>query len=270
MTTLERPARARRVHYPESDGKPMGETDLHRDLITDLIFALKWFLRSTRAYVAGNLFIYYEEGNPRAAVAPDVFVVLGVEQRRRRIFQTWREGGRAPDVVIEITSKKTRKDDRERKPAIYAALGVREYFIFDPHGEYLEPPLQGYRLVRGVYEPIATDPLRSEVLNLELRQEDGMLRLYHPQTGERLPTSDEEAQARRAAEAARLAAEAARLAAERQLMIEAQARLAVEAARLAAEARAAQLEAEIARLRAELARLAGAQAASEPPSAEEA
>ena len=249
MTTLERPVRPRRVHYPESDGKPMGETDLHRDLMTDLIFALKWFLRSTRAYVAGNLFIYYEEGNPRAAVAPDVFVALGVEQRRRRIFQTWREGGRAPDVVIEITSKKTRKDDRERKPAIYAALGVREYFIFDPHREYLEPPLQGYRLVQGRYEPIATDPLRSEVLNLELRQEDGMLRLYDPQTGERLPTSDEEAQARRAAEAARLAAEAARR---------------------AAEARAAQLEAEVARLRAELARLAGAQAASEPPPAEEA
>jgi Uma2 family endonuclease len=277
MTTLERPARARRVHYPESDGKPMGETDLHRDLMTDLIFALKWFLRSTRAYVAGNLFIYYEEGNPRAAVAPDVFVALGVEQRRRRIFQTWREGGRAPDVVIEITSKKTRKDDRERKPTIYAALGVREYFIFDPYGEYLEPPLQGYRLVQGGYEPIATYPLRSEVLNLELRQEDGMLRLYHPQTGERLPTSDEEAQARRAAEAARRAAEAARraaeaarLAAERQLVIEAQARLAEEAARLAAEERAAQLEAEVARLRTELAKRAGAQAASEPPSAEEA
>jgi Uma2 family endonuclease len=200
MTTLERPVRPRRVHYPESDGKPMGETDLHRDLMTDLIFALKWFLRSTRAYVAGNLFIYYEEGNPRAAVAPDVFVALGVEQRRRRIFQTWREGGRAPDVVIEITSKKTRKDDRERKPAIYAALGVREYFIFDPHREYLEPPLQGYRLVQGAYERMTSDPLRSAVLNLELRQEDGMLRLYDPQTGERLPTSDEEAQARRAAE----------------------------------------------------------------------
>jgi Uma2 family endonuclease len=277
MTTLERPVRPRRVHYPESDGKPMGETDLHRDLMTDLIFALKWFLRSTRAYVAGNLFIYYEEGNPRAAVAPDVFVALGVEQRRRRIFQTWREGGRAPDVVIEITSKKTRKDDRERKPTIYAALGVREYFIFDPYGEYLEPPLQGYRLVQGGYEPIATYPLRSEVLNLELRQEDGMLRLYHPQTGERLPTSDEEAQARRAAEAARLAAEAARLAAEaarlaaeRQLVIEAQARLAVEAARLAAEERAAQLEAEVARLRTELAKRASAQAASELSSSEEA
>jgi hypothetical protein len=159
-------------------------------------------------------------------------------------------------VVIEITSKKTRKDDRERKPAIYAALGVREYFIFDPHGEYLEPPLQGYRLVQGAYERMTSDPLRSAVLNLELRQEDGMLRLYDPQTGERLPTSDEEAQARRAAEAARLAAEAARQAEE--------------AARRAAEARVAQLEAEVARLRVELARLTGTQAPSELPSTEEA
>lgn len=122
MTTLEQPVRPRRVHYPESDGKPMGETDLYRDLMTNLIFALKWFLGSTIAYVAGNLFIYYKEGNPRAVVDPDVFVVLGVPQRRRRIFQTWKEGGRAPDVVIEITAKRTQKDDRERKPAIYAAL----------------------------------------------------------------------------------------------------------------------------------------------------
>ncbi len=104
--------------------------------------------------------------------------------------------------MIEITSKKTRKDDREWKPRIYAALGVREYFIFDPYREYLEPQLQGYRPVQGAYEPIATYPLRSEVLNLELRQEEeGLLRLYHSQTGARLPTSDEEAQARHAAEA---------------------------------------------------------------------
>jgi len=256
MTTLERSARSRRVHYPESDGKPMGETDLHRDLMTDLIFALKWFLSSTLAYVAGNLFIYYEEGNPRAVVAPDVFVALGIPQRRRRMFQTWREGGRVPDVVIEITSKRTQKDDRERKPAIYTALGVPEHFIFDPNGDYLDPQLQGFRLVNGVYERIRTFPLRSEVLNLELRQEDAMLRLYNPQTGERLPTSDEKALARRAAEAVRLAA-------ERQLMIESQARLAAEAARLAAEARTAKLEAEIARLRAELAKRAQTKTSSE-------
>jgi len=60
------PPGARRVHYPESDGKPLGETDLHRNLMIDLIFALKWFLHNVRAYVAGNLYVYFEEGNNKA------------------------------------------------------------------------------------------------------------------------------------------------------------------------------------------------------------
>ncbi len=230
------PTRARRAHYPESDGKPLGETDQHRDLMTDLIFALKWFLANMRAYVAGNLFVYFEEGNPRAVVAPDVFVVLGVQQRQRRIYQAWKEGARLPDLVIELTSKKTRIADQTTKPLLYARLGVREYFLFDPYGEYLEPRLQGYRLVDGGYVPMPEYPLRSVVLGLDLREEDNALRLYHAATGERLPTSDEAVLARRAAEAARAVAEG-RLESEAE-------------ARREAEARAAAAEAELVRLRA--------------------
>ncbi len=250
----------------------MGETDLHRDLMTDLIFALKWFLGNMRAYVAGNLFIYFEEGNPKAVVAPDVFVVMGVQQRRRRIYCSWREADRLPDVVIELTSKKTRQADQTTKPALYARLGISEYFLFDPFGDYLHQQLQGYRLVNGVYEPIREYPMRSAVLGLELREEDNTLRFYNPLTGLRLPTSDEEVLARRAAEAARneaelrLTAEAgARRTAETRAAAEAEARRIVEAARnetelrltaeaearRAAEARAAAAEAELARLRAE-------------------
>lgn len=256
MSVAEHAVRTRRVHYPESDGKPMGETDLHRRLMNDLIFTLKWFLSNVRAYVAGNLFVYYEEGNPKAAVAPDVFVVLGVEQRDRRTYQAWVEGGRLPDVVIEITSKRTSKDDRDRKPALYAALGVREYFLFDPFGEYLRPQLQGYRLVDGAYQPIREFPLRSEILNLELRQEDSHLRLYNPATGERLPNSDEEVLARRAAEAARKEAEIRLTVEQRARLAEATARRELEQrlraeaeARRVAEERAAALEAELTRLR---------------------
>jgi Uma2 family endonuclease len=234
------PPRARRVQYPESDGKPLGETDLHRNLMTDLIFALKWFLHNVRAYVAGNLYVYFEEGNNKACVAPDVFVVLGIDQRDRHTFRTWREGNRLPDVIIELTSKKTRKIDQTTKPALYARLGVREYFLFDPYGEYLEPRLQGYRLVDRNYELIREYPVRSALLGLELREENNTLRLYNAVTGERLPTSDEEVLARRAAEAARTVAEE-RLEAEAE-------------ARRAAEARAAAAEAELARLRALLER----------------
>jgi Uma2 family endonuclease len=214
----------------------LGETDQHRDLMNDLIFALKLFLANVRAYVAGNLFVYFEEGNPKAVVAPDVFVILGVQQRRRRIYKAWEEGARLPDVVIELTSKKTSKADQEVKPQLYTRLGVREYFLFDPYGEYLRPRLQGYRLMNGVYQPMDEYPLRSAVLGLVLREEDNALRLYHPTTGKRLLTPEESELARRAAEADRAAAEAR----------------AAEAAHSAAEqtARAEAAEAEIARLRA--------------------
>jgi Uma2 family endonuclease len=236
MSSVMSPPRARRAVYPESDGKPLGETDLHRNLMTDLIFALKWFLHNVRAYVAGNLFVYFEEGNNKAFVAPDVFVVLGVDQRDRRTYRAWREGDRLPDVVIEPTSKKTRKIDQTIKPPLYARLGVREYFLFDPYGDYLAPRLQGYRLVSGAYEPMQEYPLRSSVLGLELREEENTLRLYNPHTGVRLPTAAE-------VELARRAAEEARAAAEERLIAEA-------AARREAEARATAAEAELARLRA--------------------
>jgi Uma2 family endonuclease len=235
-------ARARRVSYPESDGKPLGETDQHRDLMTDLIFALKWFLSNVRAYVAGNLFVYFEEGHPRSFVAPDVFVVLGVQQRQRRIYQAWKEGGRLPDMVIELTSKKTQAADQTTKLALYARLGVREYFLFDPYGEYLEPRLQGYRLVNGSYEPMPEYPLRSVVLGLDLREEDNALRLYNPITGVRLPTAVE-------VELSRRAAEEARANAEERLIIEAEARREAEARAAEQAARAAVAEAELAHLR---------------------
>ncbi|MBC8160075.1 MAG: Uma2 family endonuclease [Roseiflexaceae bacterium] len=250
MTTLEiNPTET--IDYPESDGQPMGETDLHRILMNELIFALRWFLSDIKAYIAGNLFVYYEAGNPKAVVAPDVFIVLGVEPQMRRTYKVWEEGQKLPDVVFELTSRSTRKADQEEKPALYARLGVREYFVFDPYGEYLRPQLQGYRLAGGGYKRIEAFPMYSEILNLELRVEDQTLRLYNPETGERLPTADEVVLARREAEARRFEV-------ERRLLRLEQARLAAEVraaeqSALAAEqsARADAAEAELARLRAE-------------------
>lgn len=201
------------IDYPESDGKPY-DSDLHRIVMTDLIFALKWFLLDTRAYVSGDLFIYYEEGNPLASVVPDVFVVRGIDQYDRRTFLTWNEGGRVPDVVIELTSEDTREVDQKHKPLLYAQLGVPEYFVFDPYSDWLEPQLQGFRLMNGAYQPIEECPLRSDVLGLELRVDDNHLRLYNPTTGERLATPYETVLWRRAAEARTAEAENEHLRAE--------------------------------------------------------
>jgi len=223
------------IEYPESDGQPMAETDIHRDEMIDAIVTLKEHYRDeSQVYVAGNLLMYYEEGNPNKSVAPDVFVVFGAPKHQRRTYKIWEEGT-GPDVVIEVTSTKTRRQDREEKRPLYEALAVPEFFLFDPLGEYLKPPLQGFRLLGDSYAPLKPEPfdrgwrLQSERLHLELRAEDGHLRFFDPEAGHYLLSPSEEAAARRKAEA--------------RAVQEAEARR--------------QAEAEVERLRAELRRLRG-------------
>lgn len=222
------------VVYPESDGQPMAETDAHRDNMVAVIEALKDRYRDRPdVYVSGNMFIYYEEGNPSAAFAPDGFVIFGVPKRQRRIYRLWEESNQVPDVVFEVTSRKTWPDDEGNKKAVCRRLGVREYFLYDPYGEYLEPPLQGYRLQAAKYVPMSAEAdggLYSEVLELYLYVEEWMLRLVDARTGEHLLTPLESYAAHREAEA-RAEAEAT--------------------ARREAEARLAEAEAELARMRAE-------------------
>ena len=161
------------IVYPESDGEPMAETDMHRDEMVAAIDMLRWHFRNeARVYVAGNNFVYYEEGNPRAVVSPDVYVVRGVSKEQRRTFQIWREQGHAPCFVMELSSRGTWLEDHGNKKAIYAMLGVREYFMFDPENDCLDPALQAFRLGDdGNYHRVEADAqgrLRAETLGLEL------------------------------------------------------------------------------------------------------
>lgn len=204
------------IEYPESDGEPMAETDVHRDLMTDaLLHPLKERYRDApNVYVSGNLFLYYEEGDPTAVVAPDVFVVFGVPDHQRRIYKLWEEG-QAPDIVFELTSKHTYREDLSDKRLIYESLGVREYFLFDPLKDYLRPPLQGFRLDESYYVSIMPQPwdegewqIHSQVLGLTLRTDGSLLRLYDPEQERYLLTRAEETEVRRQAEARAEAAEA--------------------------------------------------------------
>jgi len=179
-------------YLPESDGKPMAETDLHREQMIYLLEALNEYFRSDpQVYVTGNIFLYYlDENGERQSVSPDVFVVRGVEKKTRRIYKIDDEG-KAPDVVFELTSHKTKVEDFGTKRFIYATLGVSEYYLFDPYGEALQPPLRGYRLEGGDYVPMVGSRLRSEKLGIDLVVEDRWLRLYDRKTGERLRTYGE-------------------------------------------------------------------------------
>ena len=186
------------VDYPDSDGQPVAETDFQRIPLWYANDALARYFRDREdIYVSANMFVYFEKGNPKAVVAPDVFVVLGAPDHKRRSFKVWEEP-KGPDFVLEITSHSTRSAHQGPKRRIYAELGVREYWLFDPTGDYLDPPLQGRRLVTGRYVrlPSRTSPdgsvsSRSEVLGLDLRATDGRLRLHDPRTGRDLPSSEE-------------------------------------------------------------------------------
>lgn len=228
------------IVYPERDGKPLAETEAHAQLMINLIEALRsFFAAQPEVYVWGNMFIYYVEGDTRKNVAPDVFVVRGVGKRLgervRRVYKLWEEGV-APCVAIEVTSSETKNEDLHRKKDLYAQLGIKEYFIFDPEYRYLKPPFRAYRLSGAQYVELAVtnSPVRSEELGLDLVDTGETLRLFDPPTGLFLLTPEEEAAARQQAQARAVRAEA-----ERQAETEARRRA----------------EAELEKLRAELARL---------------
>ena len=249
------PANLRDIEYPESDGKPMGESDLHRDWMFRIIELMRQRYRGQQVYVSGDLLVYFEEGNPKKFVVPDAFVVKNSDPGRRRVYKLWEER-RAPDVVFETTSRKTKKNDQVDKPQLYQRLGIKEYFLYDPTSDYLKPALQGYRLESDGYtrlEADATGALESRELGVLLRLEDGELVMRDAKSGERLQTQAEAEEAAREAKDAALEAERAALEAERAaLEAERAAREAAEAkARAANEARLA-AEEELQRLRRQL------------------
>src|SRR5262249_35779070 len=159
VTTLATVPPARtisKINYPDSDGRPMGETPLHADNLAYLVHMLRmWYEHNEQVFIAGNMFLYYVPGDRLKHVSPDVFVVHGVPKHtnpERRRYLVWEEGGKVPDVVIELTSASTREEDIDDKLAIYRdTIGVKEYFLFDPYEEYMQPSLQGYRLSEGQY-----------------------------------------------------------------------------------------------------------------------
>lgn len=190
--------------YPESDGKPMAETDIHAQCLIDLRTALDYHFREQPdVYVSGNLMVYYVEGNPAKCFAPDVFVVRGVPKGQRGIYKLWAEGV-VPQIVIELTSRKTWREDLQTKWRLYEELGVMEYFIFDPEYDYMDEPLVGYRLENGKYVDMAIKDqrLRSEVLGLELVDTGETLRLLDPLSQQLLPNFKDASAAQQQLEAA--------------------------------------------------------------------
>ena len=177
------------IIYPSSDGEPLAETQQHVLAILMALALLRLYLQEQQAVVFADQFLYYIEGNPRARVAPDVMVVFDIEKRLYPNYKIW-EGQQTPAIIFEVTSAGTKETDWNFKKTLYEQLGVTEYWLFDPYGEWVAEQLQGYRLNEdGVYKPIRDNC--SEVLQLKLQAEEYLIGFYRLDNGEKLLTPEE-------------------------------------------------------------------------------
>jgi Uma2 family endonuclease len=204
------------VIYPSSDGQPLAETQQHALAILMTLALLRLYLQEQPAVVFADQFLYYMEGNPKARVAPDVMVIFNIEQKLYDNYKIW-EGKQTPAIIFEVTSAGTKETDRTFKKTLYEQLGVTEYWLFDPYGEWIANQLQGFRLNEdGIYKPIVDSC--SQVLQLKLEANEYLINFYRRDNGEKLLTPEElyaaALEANQQAEAANQQAEAANQRAE--------------------------------------------------------
>ena len=233
-TTMSQPAVAALAPLPfelvYSDGEPL-ESNWHVNQITLFKESVQQAMKErgrSDYFVGGNMFVYYSLEQAQAIAAdindrrhyrgPDVFYVGGVDGKTdRNAWVTWEEGGRYPEVIVELLSPSTARKDRTTKKDLYAQVfRTPEYFLQDPD----KVELEGFRLAGESYRPIvpnAQGRLWSEQLGLELglwqgtfqEQTATWVRLFHPD-GHLVLTGNEKAEVeRQRAEAAE--AELARL-----------------------------------------------------------
>ena len=184
------------ISYPSEDGEPLAETSVHADAIMATVAVLRNYLAEKFAarspVVLADQFLYYAQGFPRLRVAPDVMVIFDIAQKPYDNYKIW-ETGKIPSVIFEMTSESTQAHDQTKKQELYESIGVLEYWLFDPKGEWIPEKLRGYRRQANlpakaedllVYEAIA-DGL-SQVLELRLEVEGSLINFYRQDNGEKL------------------------------------------------------------------------------------
>ncbi len=175
------------VYYPDSDGRFLADNPLQADAIMNVRFALAHhFANVQNVMLRGDMFVYFERGNPAASIAPDVFVVLDHDAGMRPVYKIWEEG-KPPDFALEVVSPSSRIRNEQEKRDLYARLGIGEYFLFQPDSRKRGRRLVGYRLRRGIYAEVPADrvgALRSQALGVSMRVEGTNLRLRSLATGQ--------------------------------------------------------------------------------------
>lgn len=205
------------IVYPDSHGDDMGESNWHYALLAYLWNALQLFFEGKPdVYIAANMNLYYEPGRPELYYTPDMIVAFGVANHQRKVYKLWEEKA-FPQVVIEIASDRTWKEDLGGKVEAYENLGAEEYYVLDSQ-DFLPLPLLAYRRENGKLRllRLAEDKVLSPRLGLEIVLAEDGFRLFDPRKQMLLPTlSDAQSRAASAeAKVAELLAEIAKLKSE--------------------------------------------------------
>ncbi|MCY3621831.1 MAG: Uma2 family endonuclease [Gammaproteobacteria bacterium] len=172
--------------YPGPDGR-VSESTRHAEASNYCFDALRvWFRDQPGTLVANDLVMLFEKGNPKAALSPDLMVVFDAGNPDRSSYKVWEEGDAMPAFALEVLSKRTWRKDVRVKPGLYAALGIREFWLFEP----FEPRLAGYRLHGREYARIrstADGGYPSRVLGLDVIVKNDRIRFRNAASGEILP-----------------------------------------------------------------------------------
>lgn len=229
---------------PYDDGEPL-ETKRHRIAMNTLIRSLDHAWSNRNDYFAGgNMFVYFstEQVRNQDFRGPDFFVVLNIDgSYSRKTWTVWEEGGRYPNVIVELLSASTSQIDLGAKKNLYEQVfRTPDYFVFDP---YDPNSLQAWRLDGNLhYQSLMPNDrgwLWSQSLGLWLGTWEGTieretaiwLRLYNDRG--QLILLPEEAAQQQAAQAQQQAAQAQQQAAQaQQQLTEAQQQLSQEQQRI--------------------------------------
>ena len=194
------PVFAEPIEYPDSDGHFLPDNPLQSNAIVELRSNLKQHFKGMpNVVVEGDMFMYYAQGEADERrvhgrrvgkyVAPDVFVVLDHDLGGRLTYKLWEEG-KPPDFALEVISPSSELRNRRDKKELYARLGVREYFLFQPDVRRTGPRLVGYTLRGGAYQELGPDPalpgagsVLSEALGVSLRPEGAFLTVRDQRSG---------------------------------------------------------------------------------------
>lgn len=175
-----------------STSEKLSEGGLHRRLCRQMVSSLFFRLDVERSSVQEDMFVYFDGADgKRRQRSPDVFVIHDRPMRDRQSYIVWKEG-KPPDFALEVVSSSTWRTDIGKKPRDYAVMGVKEFFLFDPH-EHVKPRLRCGRLnAKGKYDRLPVEELPeghlgvySEVLKAHVCHSEpwlmtNQLRLYDP------------------------------------------------------------------------------------------